>query len=818
MKILSRIELILAIVIFCSPLIGCGGGSGGESQPGSEPILQVDAGAARTVALPDTLNLQPSVTLDGVAAGNQVDYAWRQISGPGPIVLSDPAIASPTAVFPTNGSYQLVLDVTSSSQIASDFLDVTVNTQATGASGLSAPPANNVQCVAPADAAVSSSIRLLTPYPGLPSLNPLVGLFQTPGDNSVWFALKQTGEVVRFVNDPGVSSVVTFLDIQDRVDYGGEKGLLGMAFHPNYAVNGYVYLSYTASPVTGLESRISRFTLNTSTQVLDPASEQIILTVSQPYSNHNGGQINFGPDNLLYIGLGDGGSGGDPLGHGQNTSTLLGSMLRIDVGNGTGGYTIPPTNPFVSGGGAPEIYAYGLRNPWRWSFDRLSGNLWVGDVGQNAYEEVDIITAGGNFGWNTMEASHCFSPSIGCDQTGLILPVAEYGRSEGIAVTGGYVYRGADLSFLSGRYLYGDYGSGKIWSLEDNGLGGYTPTELLDTTLSIAAFAEDQSGEVYVLHLGGTIHKIVEDTSTAIGVIPDTLSGWGCFQSVDVESFSDSVVPYDINALLWSDFANKERFMAIPSGTTISIDGEGRFVYPPGSVLGKHFRLNGELVETRLLLQHANSGWRGYSYEWNATLTDADLLTDAKDKSITGQIWHYPSPTECLLCHTDVSGITLGPEVGQLNRDLVYPSATANQLITLESIGMLTTPLTDLQKSTAFYAIDDTAYSAERRARSYLHSNCANCHQPGGPGGGNLDLRMSASLTATGLCNQAPLTGNLGLITPVLLKPGDPDNSILVLRMKSLGNVRMPPLGSAEIDNQALAVVRSWITDLNGCD
>jgi uncharacterized repeat protein (TIGR03806 family) len=283
-------------------------------------------------------------------------------------------------------------------------------------------------------------------------------------------------------------------------------------------------------------------------------------------------------------------------------------------------------------------------------------------------------------------------------------------------------------------------------------------------------------------------------------------------------TFSDSVIPYDINALLWSDFAGKERFMAIPSGSTISIDGEGRMVFPSGSVIGKHFRLNGDLIETRLLLNHANSGWRGYSYEWNDTLTDANLLTDAKDKSISGQDWHYPSAAECMLCHTQAAGISLGPEVGQLNRDFVYPTTTANQLITLESIGLLADPLNDQQKSTAFYAIDDTAYSAELRARSYLHSNCANCHQPGGPGGGNIDLRMSASFTATGLCNQAPLTGDLGQNNPVLLAPGDPDNSILVMRMENLDSTRMPPLGTGMVDADAMSVIRSWVSVLNGCN
>ncbi|PVV27531.1 MAG: hypothetical protein B6D79_01930 [gamma proteobacterium symbiont of Ctena orbiculata] len=633
----------------------------------------------------------------------------------------------------------------------------------------------------------------------------------------MWYALQQTGQVVRFANDPAVESVESYIDISDRVDYGGEKGLLGMAFHPDFTSNGFVYLSYTASPGGDLESRISRFSLDSASQTLDPATEQIILVVDQPYSNHNGGQISFGPDGMLYIGLGDGGSGGDPLGHGQNTATLLGSMLRIDVGDGLGSYTIPSDNPFVSGGGAAEVYAYGLRNPWRWSFDRQTGDLWLGDVGQNAYEEVDIIRRGGNYGWNLMEASHCYPASANCDATGLTLPVAEYDHSQGISVTGGYVYRGSEMPQMQGRYLYSDYGSGRIWGLVDDGVGGYNTEELLDTDLNVVSFAEDQRGELYVLHLGGSIHELTAETSGG-GVVPTMLSSWGCFRSDDVESFSDNVVPYNMNALLWTDFADKERFMAIPDGSTISIDTEGRFAFPPGSVLGKHFRLNGELIETRLLMRHANSGWRGYSYEWNESLTDAVLLDAAKDKAIGNQTWHYPSPAECMLCHTSIAGVALGPELGQLNRDFPYSAQNANQLITYEAIDLLADSLNDLQKSTFFYAIDDTAYSAERRARSYLHSNCAMCHQPNGTGGGNLDLRMGADLTATGLCNQAPLAGDLGLINPVLLKPGDPDNSILLLRMQSLDSLRMPPLGSSEIDTQALAVVREWIAGLEDCD
>ncbi len=796
-------------------IAGCGGGGGGGSTGSSR--LEVDAGERQTLSLPDTLIPAPAVLIDGLPASGRVSYLWRQLDGPTSVSFSDPSIANPEISFPVNGSYELLLEVSDQAQTVSDGLSVTVNTRASGVAGLSAPPTNNIQCIAPADSATAAAVQLLTPFPSLPVLSPLVGLLQAPGDNIRWYALRQTGEVVRFDNDPAVSSVTTYIDITDRVDYGGEKGLLGMAFHPDYAVNGFVYLSYTASPASGLESRISRFTLDGPSQLLDPASEQILLRVDQPFSNHNGGQITFGPDGLLYIGLGDGGSGGDPRGNGQNPNTLLGSMLRIDVGDGTGSYTIPPDNPFVGGGGAPEVYAIGLRNPWRWSFDRLTGDLWLGDVGQNAYEEVDIITLGGNYGWNLMEGSHCYPASASCSPSGLELPVAEYDHSQGIAVTGGYVYRGSEVSALEGRYIYGDYGSGMIWSLTDEGAGGYRVDELLDTNYNIAAFAEDQAGELYVLDLAGRIYKLAADSGSGSAPIPATLSGWGCFQTTDVSEFSDSVLPYNINALLWSDFAGKERFMTIPSGTSIAIDGEGRLVFPPGSVLGKHFRLDGDLVETRLLLNHANSGWRGYSYEWNAAQTDADLLSAAKDKTIGAQTWHYPSPAECLICHTTIAGVTLGPELGQLNRSFDYAGLVANQLVTLEAIGLLADPLSDAQKSTVFYAIDDSAYSAERRARSYLHANCAMCHQPGGTGGGNLDLRMNASLLDTGLCNQAPLTADLGLINPVLLKPGDADNSILLLRMESLGGVRMPPLGSNEIDDQAVAVVRQWIDGLASC-
>ncbi|MDH4068614.1 MAG: PQQ-dependent sugar dehydrogenase, partial [Dehalococcoidia bacterium] len=261
-------------------------------------------------------------------------------------------------------------------------------------------------------------------------------------------------------------------------------------------------------------SVLSRFSLDEeNTNIADPQSEVVIMEVAQPYSNHNGGQLAFGPDGYIYIGLGDGGSGGDPLGNGQNLSTLLGSILRIDVSglSAPGDYEIPADNPFVGIEGArPEIWAYGLRNPWRFSFDSETGLLWAGDVGQNLWEEIDIISKGANYGWNIMEGFHCYSPSTDCNQSGLTLPVVEYGRSQGCSVTGGYVYRGAQIASLQGHYIYGDYCSGNIWALAYDGSAVTENKLLVDSSLSITSFGVDVTGNLYILDRQGGIYTLVQ--------------------------------------------------------------------------------------------------------------------------------------------------------------------------------------------------------------------------------------------------------------------------------------------------------------------
>lgn len=325
----------------------------------------------------------------------------------------------------------------------------------------------------------------------------------------VWYVVEKSGRVLRLQQLGDAIQQTVFADLRKRVDAEpSEAGLLGMALDPAFAQTGRVYFSYTRSG-SPLTSVLSRWQSRDGGQSIDPSSEKILLEVEQPYRNHNGGDVHFGPDGFLYWGLGDGGAAGDPRGNGQDTRTLLGSLLRLDV-SGDGGYRIPPDNPLVKGGGRPEIFAYGLRNPWRWSFDRRSGDLWLADVGQNAWEEINLIQPGGNYGWNLREGAHCYSGD--CRRDDLLEPVAEYSHAEGCSVTGGYVYRGDAVPALQGVYLFGDYCSGRIWGLFRAGNGRYHSQLLLESGLNIASFGEDAAGEVYVIDLGGKIFRIVNAT------------------------------------------------------------------------------------------------------------------------------------------------------------------------------------------------------------------------------------------------------------------------------------------------------------------
>ncbi len=346
---------------------------------------------------------------------------------------------------------------------------------------------------------------LLPLFPGLEFSQP-VALLRTPHATPYRYVVEKGGRIWRITGEGGAAESVIFVDIRDRVEAGpSEAGLLGMAFPPDFADSGLVYLSYTrGGPLTSV---LSRYRSHDGGMTLELSSEEVLLEIPQPFSNHNGGQIAFGPDGYLYYGLGDGGAAGDPNGNGQNTDTLLGAILRLDV-DSVPPYAIPLGNPFAKGGGRPEIYAYGLRNPWRWSFDRNSGELWVGDVGQNAWEEINRVSLGDNLGWNLWEGSHCYQ-SEACRSDGMVMPVAEYSHELGCSVTGGYVYRGKAIPSLYGHYIYGDFCSGRIWELDSGNIEA-GPSILLLSGKRIASFAEDRDGELYLLDFDeGRIFRLI---------------------------------------------------------------------------------------------------------------------------------------------------------------------------------------------------------------------------------------------------------------------------------------------------------------------
>ncbi len=335
--------------------------------------------------------------------------------------------------------------------------------------------------------------------------------FQSPDDGSGRiFIVQQTG-TIRVISG-GSLLTSSFLDITSKVNFdGAEQGLLGLAFHPSYSQNRRFYLNYDRLSSGQIQTVMAEYQASTDPNVADPASERILLTVDQPFPNHKGGQLAFGPDGFLYIGLGDGGSGGDPLGNGQNRQTLLGKILRIDVDHADTGiqYAIPVDNPFVGGSDRGEIWADGFRNPWRFSFERGTGRLFVADVGQDKFEEVDLVQKGLNYGWNIMEGAHCFNPPSGCNMTGLTLPITEYDHSEGEVIIGGYVYHGTAIPAVVGAYLFADFSNGKIWELTENS-GTWTRTLLLTTGRNISSFGQDAAGELYVVdYSSGSVLKIV---------------------------------------------------------------------------------------------------------------------------------------------------------------------------------------------------------------------------------------------------------------------------------------------------------------------
>ena len=675
---------------------------------------------------------------------------------------------------------------------------------------------DNPDCVAPARATGTSTLSVERAFPNISFSEP-VAMLQAPGDSTRWFILERSGLIHVFDNNSAVSTTQVFVDLRDRVLRLGqsEAGLLGLAFHPDFATNGRAFINYSMGTYSGgslvaVTSVTSEFNSPDGGLTLDPNSERVLLNVEKREDNHNGGQLAFDTDGLLRLGLGDGGGGNDPEDNAQNNMRLLGKMLRIDVDSQPGGapYAIPPdnmfpTNPRCNSDGTgtqncPEIYATGLRNPWRWSIDRQTGEQWVGDVGQGSFEEIDIIERGGNYGWDIREGFSCAGGGSNCPSAGFTDPVADYDRTMGRSITGGYVYRGTQVTELFGRYIFADFVSGMIASLTPDGGGTFQITAHVQpgsapvgapAPLSIPAFGEANNGELFVLDFfSGQIYRLVFTAGGGGGDnVPQLLSDTGCINTSSPGAPPNlSLIPYSLNAPFWSDGAQKERWIGLPNGQNIAVLANGDWDLPGGSVLVKHFRIDNALVETRLFMRHPDGVWAGYTYEWNQSETDATRVTGGKTVSVGNQDWIFPSEGQCIQCHTQAAGFSLGLETAQQNGDHVYPQTgrTANQITTLNSISVLSPRVGPNPPAYSDRAI--SAASLDERARAYLHTNCSSCHRPGGPTPVSMDFRDDTSLAQTHACDVAPSADDLGIANARIISPGDSMSSVLLVGWRAV--------------------------------
>ncbi|WP_164103352.1 PQQ-dependent sugar dehydrogenase [Candidatus Laterigemmans baculatus] len=698
-------------------------------------------------------------------------------------------------------------------------------------------------------------LRSVAAFPQLQFERPVELTHAGDGSNRL-FVVEQQGVIRVFENRSESSQTKVFLDLRDVVSRdGNEEGLLGLAFHPEYEQNGEFFVYYSTRPRASVISRFRVSEDDPERAVRD--SEEELLRIDQPYSNHNGGSIRFGPDGYLYVGLGDGGLANDPHANGQNLRTLLGSILRIDIDSKDEGlsYAIPPDNPFVGREDARgEIWAYGVRNIWRLAFDAETGELWAGDVGQNRFEEIDRITRGGNYGWNIREGFHDFNPNAADRPEDLIDPVVEYFREEGQSVTGGMVYRGPQLEEYRGAYFYADYLSGKVWALwhEEGELREHR--QVAETGLQIAAFGADQQGEMYLCTFEGTIHKLrprEEDLRKIAKAFPRTLSETGLFASVADNRPAAGLIPYELNMPFWSDYAVKDRYIALPSKQSVVFHEEEKWEFPVGTVFVKTFWLHRDRsdptdlrdplrLETRLLV-HAPQGWTAYTYVYDddqqeAHLLDGSLLKPIEVKTADGEIsqpYYFPSRSECFACHTQAEGFVLGLTTRQMNRPLRYHGESENQLQLLARLAAFSEKIPEppaeqprfpdwhfgnLDRNPEDERTESVLTPPEgdpqTLARAWLETNCAMCHRPEGIAAHRRDLRFTTPLAEMKLVGQKPSEGQLGPPGTLLVKPGEAWQSELHFRIGRRGPRQMPPLATNLVDPRGLAAVREWIEQM----
>jgi uncharacterized repeat protein (TIGR03806 family) len=693
----------------------------------------------------------------------------------------------------------------------------TDNAPTRAAFGLDVRP-SNATCLAPPRPPGAGAVKLERVFANV-NVQHVMAMAQPPGDASRWFVANRWGTIWSFpaANPPSQPRLVADLPgvAQKAVATELSGGLLGMAFHPSFATNGRLYVTFTTRSGSSYASEVGYLTSTDGGESF--GSYRKVFDFRRPNLEYNGGGIAFGTDGDLYLGFGSAGADA------QRTSNYFGTVVRLDVDHPSEGrpYGIPSNNPFKDGGGAPEIFAWGFRNPFRLSVDRETGELWVGDVGHARYEEVDRVAVGKNYGWPCREGAHDRWRSACASGDQLVDPTFEYAHgSGGACVTGGVVYRGAAMPALQGTYVYADFMTLEVSMLTFDPATGAARSVPVEggPSRGFTHFAEDEDGEIYLSTVSDhEIYKLVPATPSVASELPERLSETGCVDPLDPKRPAPGVIPFDVNAALWSDGAEKERGFAIPDGETISVLADGRLDLPIGSVVMKTFSLESRRVETRFLVRHDDGEWAGYTYEWNDEQTDAALLPSRKAKVLEEQEWTFPSRSDCVRCH-GAGGRTLGLELGQLNRDAVYETTSriANQLRTFEHIGLLSSPLGKPLAEVAAYPAPFGDAPLEARARAYLHANCSMCHRPGGNAGrAQMDFRFGTSLAKTKACNVAPTVDDLDVKGAKILDPGRPATSIVSLRTRTTSAKRMPPLGTSHVDREGVSLLDAWIRALS---
>lgn len=705
-------------------------------------------------------------------------------------------------------------------------------------------------------------------FPNVKFHHPLL-IARCPGSDRLFFG-EQEGMLYSVVNKPDATKEL-FLDLRKELKPSVEKHpngkdvgeLYGLVFHPKFRENRTCFVCYTLRPKQSKGerladgTRVSRFKVTEADPPrIDPASEEIVLTFVG--GGHNGGDLHFGPDGMLYISTGDAASPNPPdvLNTGQDCSDLLSSVLRIDVDHKDAGknYAVPRDNPFVGMKDVrPEIWAYGFRNPWRMSFDRQTGQLWLGDVGWELWEMVHRIEKGGNYGWSIMEGPQVIKPGQKPGPTPIRPAAIELPHTIACSVTGGYVYRGKKFPELTGAYVFGDWETRRIWAARFDGDKLKEMPEIVKVGIRMSAFGEDNVGEIYVLEYDhGTVHTLARNDAAGQNAnFPKTLSDTGLFKNVKMHEPADGVIPFSPIASQWQDGATSYHLLALPGTSSVTLFDKPRPL--PGQVFWHDFKMqfpkDAVLVKTLVvtancdprpietqLLHFDGEDWHAYTYAWRQDRSDADLVpAEGGEQAYTFELehlglprpatWTYHSRTQCMSCHNSWAEYSLAFTPAQLNHDTAG-HATRNQLVRLNHGGYIrrskgdgsTLPLFNAQamdREPALPHPSKVATDPELLARRYLHVNCAHCHRFGGGGGAVvLELDFTKPLKETGILDTRPRQGDFGIPNARIVAPGHPERSVLYYRMAKFGRGHMPHIGAEIPDAYGLKVLEDWICTL----